>query len=131
MDNTSNPASASCIFCKIVSGEISATKVYEDENYLAFLDINPQSPGHTQVIPKTHYRWVWDVPNVGEYFELVRKIAKAQQKAFNTEWVLSKIVGDEVAHAHIWVFPSDEATGDENDFVSNAEKLRTELGLLL
>jgi len=123
-----------CIFCKIVSGEIPATKIYEDENFLAFLDIHPQTPGHTQVIPKQHYRWVWDLPagrqaspNVGAYFELVRKIAQAQRKAFGTEWVLSKIVGDEVPHAHIWVFPSNEATGDKNDLAGNAEKIRQAL----
>ena len=127
MENTSTPISASCIFCKIVSGEIPATKVYEDEDFLAFLDIHPQTPGHTQVIPKAHCRWVWDVPNVGEYFELVRKIAKAQQKAFGTEWILSKIIGDEVPHAHIWVFPGNEATGEKDDFETNAEKIRQAL----
>lgn len=116
-----------CIFCKIVAGDIPATKVYEDENFLAFLDIHPQAPGHVQVIPKTHYTWVWDVPNAGEYFELVKKIAKAQQKAFSTEWILSKIIGDEVPHAHIWVFPSDEAKGDKNDLEQNAEKIRQTL----
>lgn len=116
-----------CIFCKIVAGDIPAIKVYEDENFLAFLDIHPQTPGHVQVIPKIHYTWVWDVPNVGEYFELVKKIAKAQQKAFGTEWILSKIIGDEVPHAHIWVFPSDEAKSDKNDLERNAEKLRQAL----
>lgn len=116
-----------CIFCKIVSGEIPATKIYEDANYLAFLDIHPQAPGHAQVIPKTHYRWVWDVPNVGEYFEVVRNIARAQQKAFGTDWILSRIVGDEVPHAHIWVFPENGAKGDKNDLAGNAEKLRQEL----
>ncbi len=116
-----------CIFCKIVRGEIPAEKVYEDENFLAFLDIHPQSPGHAQVIPKAHYKWVWDVPNVGDYFEVVRKVARAQQKVFATEWVLSKIIGDEVPHAHIWVFPSDEARGDKNDFAGNAEKIRAQL----
>jgi histidine triad (HIT) family protein len=116
-----------CIFCKIVSGEIPATKVYEDEDFLAFLDIHPQSPGHTQVIPKKHIRWVWDVNNVGDYFEVVRKIAKAQQKVFDTEWILSKIVGDEVTHAHIWVFPNDNVSGDKMDFAGNAEKMRQAL----
>ncbi|MFA6519323.1 MAG: HIT domain-containing protein [Candidatus Paceibacterota bacterium] len=125
-DSRSN--GAGCIFCKIVSGEIPATKIYEDENYLAFLDIHPQAPGHAQVIPKTHYRWVWDVPNVGEYFEVVRKIAKAQQKAFDTDWILSRIVGDEVAHAHIWVFPKNGAKGDKNNLSENAEKIRQALG---
>lgn len=116
-----------CIFCKIVRGEIPSTKIYEDEHFLALLDIHPQTPGHAQVIPKSHYRWVWDVPNVGAYFEVVRKIAKAQQQAFETEWILSKIIGDEVEHAHIWVFPSNEAVGDKNDLAGNAEKIRAEL----
>lgn len=112
-----------CIFCKIINGEIPAYKVYEDDNFLAFLDINPQSPGHTQVIPKEHHRWVWDVPNVGEYFEVVRKVAKAQQKAFETDWILSKIVGEDIEHAHIWVFPNNNVEGDKKDFQTNLKKI--------
>jgi len=110
-----------CIFCKIVAGEIPCHKIYEDEQYLAFLDINPTSPGHTQVIPKDHFRWVWDTPNTGEYFEVAKKIALAQKKAFDTDFVLSKIVGDEVPHAHIWVFPNNKVTGDKKDFETNAK----------
>ena len=113
-----------CIFCKIIKGEIPSHKVYEDENFLAFLSINPKSPGHTLVIPKKHYQWVWDVPNVGEYFEVARKVALAQQKAINTDWILSKIVGEEVPHAHIWVFPNQNVSGNKSDFESNAEKIR-------
>jgi histidine triad (HIT) family protein len=114
-----------CIFCKIVRGEIPSYKVYEDENFLAFLDINPNSPGHAQVIPKKHYRWVWDTPNTGEYFEVVKKIALAQQKAFETDFILSKIVGDEVEHAHIWVFPNNEVKGDKKDFEGNLKKIKS------
>ncbi len=113
-----------CLFCKIVAGEIPAHKVYEDEQYLAFLDIHPQSPGHTQVIPKKHYSWVWDVAHAGEYFEIVKKIALAQQKAFNTDFILSKIIGDEVPHAHIWVYPNSDVQGDKNDFEGNVEKIK-------
>ncbi|MBU6214312.1 HIT domain-containing protein [Patescibacteria group bacterium] len=116
-----------CIFCTIVSGDISAHKIYEDEHFMAFLDIHPQTPGHAQVIPKRHYRWVWDVPNAGDYFEVVRKIAVAQRSVFGTDWILSKIVGDEVPHAHIWVFPSNEAHGDVHALEENAEKLRAAL----
>lgn len=112
-----------CIFCKIVNRIIPANIVYEDDNFLAFLDINPQSPGHTQIIPKEHYRWVWDVPNAGEYFEVAKKIALAQRKAFNTDFILSRIVGDEVHHAHIWVFPNREVVGDKKDFEGNLKKL--------
>lgn len=113
-----------CIFCKIVAGEIPAYKVYEDENFLAFLDINPRSPGHVQVIPKDHVRWVWDVPNAGEYFEVAKKVAMAQRQAFNTESIWSRVVGDEVPHAHIWIFPNPEIEGDPKDFETNVEKIR-------
>ena len=116
-----------CIFCKIVKGELPSYKVYEDEHFLAFLDINPQSPGHAQVIPKKHYRWVWDVPNIGEYFEVVKKVALAQKKAFNPEFIASKIVGTEVPHAHIWILPSYNTEGVQKDFEGNAEKIRKTL----
>src|SRR3989338_26819 len=117
-----------CIFCKIAAGTIPSHTVYEDEDFFAFLDIHPQTPGHTQVIPKTHYRWVWDIPNVGAYFEVVKKIAQAQQRAFSTKWILSKIVGDEVPHAHIWIFPDPELKNfDKADLVQNAKLLLTSL----
>ena len=112
-----------CIFCKIVRKEIPSYTVYEDANFLAFLDINPTSPGHVQVIPKQHYRWVCDVPNVGEYFEVVKKIALAQQKAFNTEMILSKVYGEDVFHAHVWVYPSPDISGDPKDFETNKNKI--------
>jgi histidine triad (HIT) family protein len=113
-----------CIFCKIVNKEIPATVVYEDDQFMAFLDIHPQAPGHTLVIPKVHYRWVWDVPNAGEYFEVAKKIALAQKKAFDTELVISRIYGDEVPHAHIWVFPDPQVKDDPKDFEGNAEKIK-------
>jgi len=128
-----------CIFCKIVNKEIPANIVYEDEDFLAFLDINPLSVGHTLVIPKKHYRWVWDIPakdpvsttipglTLGQYFEIVGKIAKAQRKAFGQEMILSKIVGEDVPHAHIWIYPSNETKGDKKDFEGNAKKIITNL----
>jgi histidine triad (HIT) family protein len=110
-----------CIFCKIIKKEIPARIVYEDDNFIAFLDIKPMAPGQTQVIPKKHYRWVWEVPNAGEYFEVVKKIALAQKKAFNADIVRSQIYGEEIAHAHIWVWP--ETVGDEKDLDGNREKI--------
>jgi len=100
-----------CIFCKIAAGELPSFKIYEDENFLAFLDIRPLNPGHTLVIPKEHNRWVWDVPNIGEYMETAQKIANAQKKAFNIEKVESLILGEEVPHAHIWLIPRFEDDG--------------------
>ncbi len=113
-----------CIFCKIVAGEIPSYKVYEDADFLAFLDINPRSPGHTLVIPKEHYRWVWDVPNTSAYFEISKKIALAQRKAFGVDGVWSRISGEEVPHAHIWVFPGPQVVGDKKDFADNLEKIK-------
>ncbi len=112
-----------CIFCKIVARQIPAHIVYEDDTFCAFLDIHPQSPGHTQIIPKDHYRWVWDVPHIEKYFIVAQKIALAQRKAFNTDFILSKIMGDEVPHAHIWVFPNKEVVGDAQDFETNRNKI--------
>lgn len=94
-----------CVFCKIVKGEIPSLKVYEDDEFLAFLDINPLNKGHTLVIPKEHHRWVWDVRDVGAYFVVARRVANAQRKAFATDWVVSLVFGDEVPHAHIWLVP--------------------------
>lgn len=117
-----------CIFCKIVRGDIPSHKVYEDDTFLAFLDINPRSPGHTLVIPKAHYRWVWDVPQAGAYFEVVQKIARAQQNVFSTEMILSRITGEEVPHAHIWVFPDPKSTsGDAKAFTEHATRLKEAL----
>ncbi len=121
-----------CIFCKIANKEIPAHIVYENDNFIAFIDINPTSTGHCQVIPKEHHRWVWDVPNVGEYFEVVRKVAKAQQKAFDTDWILSKIVGEDVDHAHIWVYPAPDGLKPEykkeiKNFEENSKKIKENL----
>jgi histidine triad (HIT) family protein len=114
-----------CIFCKIVAGEIPSNKVYEDDEFLAFLDIRPLSPGHTLVIPKMHHRYVWDVENIDQYFIVVQKIARALQKEFGTERVQMKVFGEEVPHAHVWVFPDPEtAQGNKEDFTGNAERIR-------
>lgn len=94
-----------CVFCKIAKGEIPCHKVFEDKDFLAFLGIRPLNPGHTLVIPKKHYRWVWDVPNIGKYYKVVGKIANAMKKAFSTDYVVSLVFGEEVPHAHVWLVP--------------------------
>jgi histidine triad (HIT) family protein len=100
-----------CVFCKIAKGDIPSFKVYEDEKFLAFLDIKPRNPGHTLVIPKEHFRWVWDVPYLGEYFEVVGKVANAIKKAMNTDFVVSFIIGEEIPHAHIHLVPRFRGDG--------------------
>lgn len=94
-----------CIFCKIVKGEIPSYKVYQDKDFFAFLDINPNTKGHSLVVPKKHYRWTYDVPNFGEYFEIAKKIALASLEGLNAEWVSFYTVGVDVPHAHIHIIP--------------------------
>lgn len=120
-----------CIFCKIVNKEIPANIIYEDNDFIAFLDINPLSVGHTLVIPKKHYRWVWDVPirtdngpTISKYYEIVQKIALAQRKAFDIEQIISKVVGEEIPHAHVWIYPPKETIGNKMDFEGNAKKIK-------
>ena len=96
---------STCIFCNIVSKNIPGAIVYEDESFLAFLDIKPKAPGDTVIIPKSHERWVWDVENIGEYFELVQKIALAQRELFNMEMIRQEVYGEEISHAHVKIWP--------------------------
>ena len=93
-------------------------------NFLAFLDIHPINPGHTLVIPKKHYKWVWDVPNVGQYFEVARKIAIALKEVLKAESVVSFVIGEEVPHAHIWVVPrfKDDGLGEFSDSINIKDK---------
>ncbi len=89
-----------CIFCKIIAGELPSYKIYEDEKYLAFLDIFPSAEAHTLVIPKQHTEWVWDHDDVEGYFALVAKIAR-HYRELSGEVVRSNIDGWQVPHAHI------------------------------
>ncbi len=97
-----------CVFCQIVAGKIPCFKIYEDEEFLAFLDIYPWAEGHTLVIPKKHYRWVWDMPDelVARYFAVAKKIANHYRNVLGTEFVMSWIYGYDVPHAHIHLAPA-------------------------
>jgi len=105
--------SPNCVFCDIIRGTNPHHIVYEDAEYLGFLDRYPLNPGHTQLIPKEHYRWVWDMENadVGFLFIKVKRIAKALQKVFDTEWVIADTGGIGVPHAHIHLVPRFEDDG--------------------
>ena len=97
-----------CIFCNIVKGEIPCYKIYEDNNFLAFMDVFPRAKGHALVIPKEHYRWVYDVPNFGEYWEVARKVGMNVQKVVGVEFISFLTMGEEVPHAHIHILPNGE-----------------------
>ena len=101
-----------CIFCKIVAGELPASKVYEDNDVLAFLDIRPVNPGHTLIIPKKHFENIHDTPDelVGKLTIVAKKIAGVIQKNLGAEGVNigmnnGKAAGQLVFHAHIHVMP--------------------------
>lgn len=96
---------AQCVFCRIAKGELACHKVFEDSEFIAFLDRFPRNPGHTLVVPKSHYRWVWDYPQLGRYYELVGRIANAIRAAMKTDWVVSLVLGQEIPHAHVWLVP--------------------------
>lgn len=95
-----------CVFCKIVANELPSYKVWEDENFLAFLDINPFGVGHTLVIPKKHYEWVWDVEEYCEYFQKVKEIALLLKEKLGAEWIKMSVIGIDVPHAHVHLVPN-------------------------
>jgi len=95
------------IFTKIVNGEIPSWKVAEDENYYAFLDINPLAEGHTLVIPKKETDYIFDIEN-GEYEGLwvfAKKVALGMKSVIPCERIGIAVIGLEVAHAHIHLVP--------------------------
>jgi histidine triad (HIT) family protein len=96
-----------CIFCKIVKGEIPCHKVWEDENYLAFLDINPVNEGHVLLIPKKHHKNLEETPEevVGEIFKKIPLLMKAIKKATNADYVAISVIGVDVPHLHIHLIP--------------------------
>lgn len=95
------------IFSKIVSGDIPAFKVSEDENYVAFLDIFPLAKGHVLVIPKKETDYIFDLDSE-EYlglFSFAKKVAKAMDKTISCERIGVAVIGLEVPHAHIHLVP--------------------------
>ena len=97
----------SSIFTKIVNGEIPCYKIAEDENYLAFLDVNPNAKGHTLCIPKQEINKIFDMEEE-HYLGLMkfsRKVAKALEKAVACKRIGVAVVGLEVPHVHVHLIP--------------------------
>jgi len=97
----------SSIFTKIVNGEIPCYKIAEDENYVAFLDVNPNAKGHTLCIPKQEINKIFDMEE-DLYLGLMkfsRKVAKAVEKSVECKRIGVAIVGLEVPHAHVHLIP--------------------------
>jgi histidine triad (HIT) family protein len=97
------------IFSKIVAGEIPCYKIYEDETVLAFLDIHPETKGHTLVIPKIEVDKIYDLPDdvYAHLMEVVKKLAKNMEEKLGARTLL-KVIGTDVPHAHVHLTPYDE-----------------------
>ena len=91
------------IFSRIVAGEIPSHKVAEDDEFFAFLDINPVALGHTLVIPKKEVDYIFDIddPMLGRMVAFAKRVARAQETAIECKRVGLAVMGLEVPHAHI------------------------------
>ena len=132
------------VFAKILRGEIPAHKVFEDDDVIAFMDVMPQAPGHTLVVPKAASRNLLDAdPAVlGKLLPVVQKIAHAVKAAFAADGVSvfqynEAAGGQSVFHLHIHVVPRHEGVPlsrhsdtmeDPSVLAANAEKVRAALG---
>lgn len=101
-----------CIFCKIAQGTLPSCKVYEDDYFLAFMDISPIALGHTLVIPKKHCRNVFDTPAevASRFYPVIVKVANAVKKAYDADGANimqfnEPAAGQEVFHSHVHIIP--------------------------
>ena len=100
----------SSIFTKIVNGEIPCYKIAEDENYLAFLDVNPNAKGHTLCIPKQEINKIFDLDDelyLG-LMQFSKQIAVALEKTVPCKRIGMTVIGLEVPHAHVHLIPLNE-----------------------
>lgn len=121
----------SSIFSKIISGEIPCYKIYEDDKTFAFLDIHPETRGHTLVVPKVEVDKIYELPD-DDYQALMataKKLSSHLEKATGNR-IIWKVIGTDVPHAHIHLEPLDESWyhGRELEFTPEEfEKIRSEL----
>ena len=107
--------SANCIFCKIVRGNIPAAKVYEDDQTLTFMDIQPASPGHTLIISKAHAANLMEIAEADllAATRTVQRVARAVRKALAPDGIRivqtnGKAAGQTVFHYHVHIIPMQE-----------------------
>jgi len=114
------------IFTRILEGEIPCHKIAEDENYFAFLDINPLTEGHTLVIPKREEDYIFDLTDeeLAKMFVFAKKVAKMIRDAIPCLRIGVSILGLEVPHTHVHLVPMN--TMDDMNFANPKLKLTAE-----
>jgi histidine triad (HIT) family protein len=121
----------SSIFTKIVNGEIPCYKIAEDENFLAFLDVNPNAKGHTLCIPKQEINKLFDIEDdlyLG-LMQFAKKIAIALEKTVPCKRIGMAVIGLEVPHAHVHLIPLNEM--DEMRFQNKVSLSKEEFEMLI
>lgn len=126
------------IFSRIVAGEISCYKIAENDNFFAFLDINPMAKGHTLVIPKKEIDYIFDLKDneIAEFTVFAKRVAAAIEKAVSCKRVGMMVIGLEVPHAHIHLIPIEDESDmnlsnprvklSDEEFATIAKKIREE-----
>lgn len=116
------------IFSRIVAGEIPCHKIAEDDEFFAFLDINPVAVGHTLVIPKKEVDYIFDIddPMLGRMMTFAKRVARALETAIECKRVGLAVMGLEVPHAHIHLIPITKES-DMNFFGKKKEMTQEEL----
>ncbi|PLX26075.1 HIT family protein [Candidatus Parcubacteria bacterium] len=107
-----------CLFCKIIAGEVPSDKVYEDEDTLAFLDINPVKPGHTLVVPKQHFANLEEITDeqLAKVMSTVKKVGESIKnglgvEGYNVTENNDPIAGQVIPHIHFHIIPRKEDDG--------------------
>lgn len=125
-----------CIFCKIIRNELNCYCVYENDITKAFLDINPWTKGHTLVIPKTHYKDIFDIPEkeLKEIIKVVKNIALIYKKVWGCDINIIQSSGknaqQDVFHFHVHIIPRYEYDGQKIQLNVNKE-LKENLSVIL
>jgi histidine triad (HIT) family protein len=97
------------VFSRIVAGELPCHKVYEDERHLAFLDLQPVTPGHTLVVPKREVAYLFDLDASEQdlLWKAVREVERGVRRATDCRRVVLMVVGWEVPHVHVHLIPTN------------------------
>lgn len=112
MTNDNARAAEGCIFCQIAAGRIPSIRIYEDENFIAFMDIAPQTEGHCLIVPRDHYAALEDMPDalLAKVLPLAKKLAGAAMTGLGTEGFNllqnnGAVAGQAVDHWHMHIIP--------------------------